>query len=258
MKDKEPKNSPKNDRLHGIAATDIAARHGSKVPYIDRCVRRDIHATVKPTGPKHGPCRDLEILWPIACHVTRQGKGYGAFSLLKGGEFRWNTGLSSMDGQRSLTLVWTVGEDSTLCNARKGWSDTAPQPFARLRPIPFGAEIHLTPHGLDQSMRRGFRHMSRDAVATNLMNLFATRQASREPVQTAFYVNKNYDVFLQFFLPDGQGSVAVLRLSPDGNLYHSTTLSASMAGAQVALTNSSVGATRRWHNDGGGAPGVIA
>jgi len=90
------------------------------------------------------------------------------------------------------------------------------------------------------------------------LNLFAARQASSEPVQTSYYVDKNYDVFLQFFLPDGQGSVAVLRLSPDGNLYHATTLSASMAGAQVSLTNSSVSTTRHWHNDGSGAPGVIA
>lgn len=249
---------PDFDELRSTAATDIAARHGAKLPYIERRVRRAIHATVKPTGPKHGPCRDLELLWPIACFVTRDGKGYGAFSLTKGGEFRWNTGLPSLDGQRSLTLVWDVDEDGTIFNARKGWSDTAPKPFARLRPIPFGAEIRLTPHGLDQSMRRGLCHMSRDAVGTNLLNLFAARQASCEPVQTSYYVDKNYDVFLQFFLPDGQGSVAVLRLSPDGNLYHATTLSASMAGAQVSLTNSSVSTTRHWHNDGSGAPGVIA
>lgn len=257
MQDKEPKNMPKNDLLRIIAANDIADRHGPKVPHIDRRTQRAIHATVKPNGP-NGPFRALQLLWPIACHVTRQGKDYGAFSLLKGGEFRWNTGLPSMDGQRSLTLVWAVGEGGTLRNAREGWSHTAPQPFARLRPIPFGAEIHLTPHGLDQSMRRGFCHMSRDAVGTNLMNLFATRQATREPVQVAYYVDKNYNVYHQFFLPDGQGSVAVLRQSPDGNLYHSTTLSASMAGVQVSLTNSSVSTTRHWHNDGSGAPGVIA
>ena len=49
--------------------------------------------------------------------------------------------------------------------------------------------------------------MSRDAVAMNLKNLFAQRQASSEPVMRAFYVDKNYNVYPQFFLADGQGSV---------------------------------------------------
>jgi hypothetical protein len=254
MKDEDPKSKPENN----FPATAIAARHGAMLPPLNRQVRRAIDATVKPNGP-NGPFRALELLWPIARYVTtRNGKSYGAFSRLKGGGFQWNTGLASLDGQRSLTITWAVDGDGTLHSARKGWSDTAPQPFARLRPIPFGAEIHLTPHGLDQSMQRGFRHMSRDAVAMNLKNLFVARQASREPVQTAYYIDKNYNVYHQFFLADGQGSVAILRQTPDGNLYHSTTLSPSMAGVQVSLTNSSVSTTHRWHNDGSGAPGVVA
>ena len=257
MTDEHGKNTPKNDVLHGIAATDIADWNGPKLPYIERHVRQAIKANVKPSGP-NGLLRDLQLLWAVVRAVTLEGNGHGAFSLVKGGNFRWNTGFSSVDGQRSLTLTWTVDGDGTLRNARKGWSYSPPQPLACLRPIPIDADIHLTPHGLDQSMRRGFRHMSRDAVAMNLKNLFAQRQASSEPVMRAFYVDKNYNVYPQFFLADGQGSVAVLRLSPDGNLYHSTTLSAAMAGAQVALTNSSVSATRPWHNDGSGAPGVIA
>jgi hypothetical protein len=259
MTDKDTKNKPDKNGLHGIAANDIAARHGPKLPYIGRRVRRAIDASVKPTGPKNDPCRDLELLWAIArCITTREGKDYGAFALLKTGGLRWNTGLASLDGHRSLTLTWAVAEDGAFCNALKGWSDTAPLPFACLRAIPFGAEIHLTAHGLDHSMRRGYRHMSRDAVATNLKNLFAAHQASSEPIMQSFFVNKNLDVYPQFFLADGQGSVAVLRASPDNDLYHATTITPSMAGTQVSLVNSAVGGTRRWHNDGSGAPGVIA
>ena len=252
-------NDTKKESQSGIAGNDIAARQGERLPYIGLRVRRAIDASVKPLNPKNAPCRSLQLLWPIAQYVTRGGEDCGAFLLLNDGRFRWNTGLASLDGHRSLTLTWDVAEDGTFSNAQNTWTNTAPPPFARLRPIPRGAKIHITPHGLDQSMRRGFSHMTRDSVATNLMNLFTTRQASCVPIQTSYYIDKNYEVFLQFFLPDGQGSVAILRQSPDGNLFHSTTLSASMAGAQVSLTNSSVSTMRRWNNDdGSGAPGVIA
>ena len=171
MKDKDPKNKPKNDVLRGIAATDIAEQHGAKLPPLNRQVKRAIDSTVKPNGP-NGPFRALELLWPIARHVSKStGKDHGAFSVLNDGRFRWNTGLASLDGQRSLTLDWAVDEDGNFRNAREGWSYTAPEHFARPRPIPIDAAIHLTPHGLAQSMQRGFRHMSRDAVAMNLKNL---------------------------------------------------------------------------------------
>ena len=51
MTDEHGKNTPKNDVLHGIAATHIADWNGPKLPYIERHVRQAIKANVKPSGP---------------------------------------------------------------------------------------------------------------------------------------------------------------------------------------------------------------
>ena len=260
MTDKDPKNKPENDVLHGIAATDIAHRHGPELPYIDHQVRRAVQTSVAPNG-RNGPLQALKLLWPIALRyvTTREAKGNEVFSV-SDGELTWLTSLVSRDRVRCLTLTWTVEEDGTLSQARMGWSNTPPKPFVHRRYLPVSVSIQITQHGLDQSMARGQGHLPRDVVATNLLNRFHDHQSNLKPVQTSYYVDEHQKVFFQYLIPDGQGSVCALRLSQDGMvLYHATTLSGEMAEAQVTLTNSTIAsATRHWHNDGSGAPGVIA
>ena len=116
--------------LHGIAATDIAHRHGPKLPYIDYQVRRALQTSVAPNG-RNGPLRALELLWPIALRyvTTREAKGNEVFSV-SDGELTWLTSLVSRDRMRCLTLTWTVEEDGTLSQARMGWSTAKPMSTA--------------------------------------------------------------------------------------------------------------------------------
>ena len=133
MTDEHGKNTPKNDVLHGIAATHIADWNGPKLPYIERHVRQAIKANVKPSGP-NGLLRAYSCFGPCRALLTLEGNGNEVFTV-KGGNFRWNTSLVR-GWDAMLTLTWTVDEDGTLPKHARGGPTRRPSRwpvFARER-----------------------------------------------------------------------------------------------------------------------------
>ena len=227
------------DELRSIAATDIAHRHGPKLPYIDYQVRRAMQGdSVAAERPETGLLQSPPVAVAIACALAATARGQRPRSVfIRRGRGRFDDGSPQArfvlrPGSGRLTLTWTVDDDGTAHPKPAGAeSNTPPQPFVhRLRyrfpSMRFDIQIaHLTDS--DQSpCARGQRHLpQRRGGPCNLQNrLRPTRQASlRAGASVALTSTKHQQVSTPSTssLTDNQEALLSLRLSPDGKvLYH--------------------------------------